>query len=234
MHNGEQVEVKMRMGVVGDGVEARGGVTPLIFQAAGRRGVEAMQPESLFDPVRAQAETDVLEGLRAQVKMLQVKVEMVRSEARAEGRAECVAEMTFAVEHERAAVVQACSTFAADRERYFTEVEGEVVRLALGIAARVLHREAQMDPLMLAGSVRVALERIAEQPGTILRVPTAAVSQWRLLFPDAAVVVVVGDDGLAVGDLVLESQVGRVELGVPVQLEEIEKGFFDLLQKRPS
>jgi flagellar assembly protein FliH len=233
MHSAERVDVKMRMGVVGDGTEGRGGVTPLVFQSATRRGGEPMQPETLFDPARAQAETDMLEGLRAQVKMLQAKVEMVRTEAKAEGRAECVAEMTFAVEHERAAVVQACSVFAMDRERYFTEVEGEVVRLALGIAARVLHREAQMDPLMLAASVRVALEKIADQPGTILRVPKASVAQWRMLFQDTAVVEVVGDDGLASGDLVLESQVGRVELGVPVQLEEIEKGFFDLLQKRP-
>jgi hypothetical protein len=27
---------------------------------------------------------------------------------------------------------------------------------------------------------------------------------------------------------------GRVELGVSVQLEEIEKGFFDLLQHKPA
>ena len=35
------------------------------------------------------------------------------------------------------------------------------------------------------------------------------------------------------GECVMETSVGRVELGVAVQLEEIEKGFFDLLQKRP-
>jgi flagellar assembly protein FliH len=28
--------------------------------------------------------------------------------------------------------------------------------------------------------------------------------------------------------------VGRVELGVAAQLEEIEKGFFDLLHQRPA
>jgi flagellar assembly protein FliH len=233
MHSANRVDVKMRMDVVGDGTEARSTVTPLIFQAAGRGGMETMQPETLFDPARAQAEADVTEGLRAQVKMLQAKVEMVRTESRAEGRAECAAEMNSMLEHERMAVVQACSAFAADRERYFTEVEGEVVRLALGIATRVLHREAQMDPLLLAASVRIALEKIADQPGTMLRVPAASVLQWRALFPDAAIAEVVGDEHMAAGDLVLESQVGRVELGVPVQLEEIEKGFFDLLQKRP-
>jgi flagellar assembly protein FliH len=39
--------------------------------------------------------------------------------------------------------------FRGARERYFAEVEQEVVKLALAIAARVLHREAQMDPLLL-------------------------------------------------------------------------------------
>jgi len=28
--------------------------------------------------------------------------------------------------------------------------------------------------------------------------------------------------------------VGKVELGVSAQLSEIERGFFDLLQKRPA
>ena len=36
------------------------------------------------------------------------------------------------------------------------------------------------------------------------------------------------------GECVLETSVGKVELGVSAQLEEIEKGFFDLLQQRPS
>jgi flagellar assembly protein FliH len=33
---------------------------------------------------------------------------------------------------------------------------------------------------------------------------------------------------------VLDTNVGRVELGVSAQLEEIERGFFDLMQQRPA
>jgi flagellar assembly protein FliH len=44
----------------------------------------------------------------------------------------------------------------------------------------------------------------------------------------------VGDERLGVGECVLETNVGRVELGVSAQLEEIERGFFDLLQQRPA
>jgi flagellar assembly protein FliH len=36
------------------------------------------------------------------------------------------------------------------------------------------------------------------------------------------------------GECVLETNIGRVELGVSAQLAEIEKGFFDLLQMRPA
>ena len=39
--------------------------------------------------------------------------------------------------------------------------------------------------------------------------------------------------GLERGECVLETKMGTVELGVQVQLEEIEKGFFDLLNHRP-
>lgn len=233
MHSAEHMDVKMHMGGMGEGSEMRVGVTPLIFQSA-RRNIEPIQPEAPFHSARAQADADLAEDLRAQVNILQAKVEMVRTEARSEGRAECAAEFSMALERERNAVVHACKAFAADRERYFSEVEGEVVRLALGIAARVLHREAKMDPLLLAASVRVALEKIADRPDTVLRVPMDAVEPWRALFAGSEMVEVAGDLNMASGDLVLESQVGRVELGVPVQLEEIEKGFFDLLQKRPS
>ena len=39
--------------------------------------------------------------------------------------------------------------FRKARQRYFTVVEEEVVKLALAIAARVLHREAKIDPMLL-------------------------------------------------------------------------------------
>ena len=58
---------------------------------------------------------------------------------------------------------------------------------------------------------------------------------WRELMQaeDASMVEVSGDSRLEAGECVLETSVGRVELGVEAQLEEIEKGFFDLLQQRP-
>jgi len=167
--------------------------------------------------------------LEAQAIEMQTKVEAARTESRAEARGEWEEELKSRVAEERERVSRVCDEFAGERRRYFADVETEVVRLALAIASRVLHREAKMDPLLLAGVVRVALEKIAEGSAAVLRVPADEVEMWRDVASS-----VVGDERMRAGECVLETSVGKVELGVSAQLEEIEKGFFDLLQQRPS
>ena len=106
----------------------------------------------------------------------------------------------------------------------------------MAIATRVLHRETVIDPMLLAGVVRVALEKLAGASDVVLRVPADTVERWRtgLLVNPEISIQIVADERMSVGDCVLETNVGKVEFGVSTQLEEIERGFFDLLQQRPS
>ena len=181
-------------------------------------------------------EVAALDGrLRSQAEQMSADMEMARNEARAEARLAWEQELEERIVGERTAVLKACEEFVRERARYFAGVEAEVVKLALAIAARVLHREAKLDPLLLTGVVRVALEKVAEDSATVLRVPVAAIEMWREIFvasPESSLQVV-GDERLAAGECVLDTNVGRVELGVSAQLEEIERGFFDLMQQRP-
>jgi len=174
--------------------------------------------------------------LELQSQQMQVQVEAARREARAEAREEWEEELEERVAVERTRVLRVCEEFERERARYFAGVEAEVVRLALAIAARVLHREVKLDPLMLAGVVRVALDKVAEDSGAVLRVPAAEMERWRGVFTTGAeaAVKLMGDERLVAGECVLETNVGKVEFGVSAQLEEIEKGFFDLLQQRPT
>jgi flagellar assembly protein FliH len=136
---------------------------------------------------------------------------------------------------EKIAVSAISVEFANERSRYFAAVEIEVVRLSLAIAARILHREAQIEPLILAGAVRVALEKIQGNSEGILRVPEMEVEAWRNRFSDVNMfLTVVSDQHVKPGNCLLETPVGTVNFGVQVQLAEIERGFFDLLQYRPS
>ncbi len=163
-------------------------------------------------------------------------LENARSEARAEARLEWQQELEANIAEERRAVLKIFAEFARDRAKYFAGVEAEVVKLALAIAARVLQREVKLDPLLLSGVVRVALEKVAEDSAMVLRVPVAVIAKWREVFagnPEGSLQVI-GDERLAAGECVLETNVGKVELGVSVQLEEIERGFFDLMEQRPA
>jgi flagellar assembly protein FliH len=188
-------------------------------------------------------EAEALDGrLRSQAEEISLDLKMARDlkmvgdEARAEARLEWEQELEERIVEERRVVLKACEEFVRERARYFAGVEAEVVKLALAIAARVLHRESTLDPLLLTGVVRVALEKVAEDSAMVLRVPVSTVEMWREVFvssPESSLQVV-GDERLSAGECVLDTNVGRVELGVSAQLEEIERGFFDLMQQRPA
>lgn len=131
----------------------------------------------------------------------------------------------------RAELAGLIETFAAERERYLRAVEAEVVKLSLAIAARILRRESELDPLLLTGAVRVALGQLAASTRVKLRVPAAQTDLWSeavALIPNLPLrPVVVGDEAMRAGDCIVETELGSVDIGVRAQLREIERGFFD-------
>jgi flagellar assembly protein FliH len=175
-------------------------------------------------------------SLQPQTEQISERIEIARSEATAEARLLWQAELEETIAEERTRLQRVEEEFRQQRTKYFAEVESEIVRLALAIAARVLHREAKFDPLLLTGVVKVALEKVAKDSSVVLRVPVSEVEKWQEVFASnqESALKLVGDERLGAGECVLETNVGRVELGVSAQLEEIERGFFDLLQQRPA
>jgi flagellar assembly protein FliH len=122
-------------------------------------------------------------------------------------------------------------SFAQERDRYLHEVEKEVVKLALAVAARILRREAQMDPLLLTGAVRAAMGQLAGSTEVRLCVPAGDLKLWTdalSLIPNLALKPsVIAAEGMRLGDCILETSLGSVDLGIRSQLGEIERGFFD-------
>jgi flagellar assembly protein FliH len=154
-----------------------------------------------------------------------------RASGREEQRKAVAAEQAAARAREKRQLAALAENFALERDRYLQAVEQEVVRLALAVAARILRREAQMDPLLLTGAVRVALGQLSASTQVRLRVPSGDLPLWTeaiALLPNPAVKpVVVGDEGLRLGECLIETDLGSVDLGVRSQLGEIERGFFD-------
>jgi flagellar assembly protein FliH len=137
----------------------------------------------------------------------------------------------------RSTVVTAISGFEAQRTEYFARVESEIVQLALAIAAKILHREAQVDPMLVATLVRMAVEKMREGSKVMVRVSPLNVPQWKAYLKNhssVARVEVVEDEELNQNDCLLVTELGTTNFGLDSQLKEVEQGFFDLLALRPA
>jgi len=121
--------------------------------------------------------------------------------------------------------------FAEEHERYLHAVEHEVVKLALAVAARIMRREAMMDPLLLTGAVRVALGQLSGSGEVRLKVPLGELDLWTdaiAHLPNLALKpAVIAGEGMRLGECEIETTFGTVDLGIRSQLLELERGFFD-------
>lgn len=139
---------------------------------------------------------------------------------------------------EKANLSAALAQFARDRSTYFEKVEPEVVQLALSIARKILHREAQTNPMLLAGVVRVALEQIDGATRVQLHVHPQNSAAWRQFLATqlepANLPEIIEDPSQPVDQCTLETAMGSTSIGLEIQLKEIEQGFTDLLAARPG
>jgi len=153
-----------------------------------------------------------------------------------ETRAKKVFEQSLSAE--RAAIAKALEDFKLQRASYFSRIEPEVVQLALSIARKILHREAQMDPLLLAGMVHVALEKVDQGTRIRLRAHPDEIHFWNRHFSESGASStspeIIGDATLQHGECALETEIGSTNICLDTQLKEIEQGFFDLLEQRPA
>jgi flagellar assembly protein FliH len=155
----------------------------------------------------------------------------------ADGEARVRAAFEKSLADVRGEISLALRQFTAQRETYFSRVELEVVQLALSIARKILHREAKIDPLLLTGVVRVALESLNDGTQVRMRTNPDEIRFWREYFSQATDISptpeLIGDSSLSSGSCALETDMGNTLVSFEAQLKEIEQGFLDLLDRRP-
>jgi len=162
-------------------------------------------------------------------------LELGRAEGSREGREEAIRQLHAGVEGERnrlaAQTAAMLKSFAEARNGYIHRLEQESARLALAIAARILRREAQTDPLLLTGAVRVALGQLSATTAVRLRVPAADLELWSEALahlPNLAIrPELIGDPLLNPGDCCMETELGSANLGLDAQLDTLDRGFFE-------
>lgn len=124
---------------------------------------------------------------------------------------------------------------ATVRHKYIADSEEKVVRLAIAIARRILHREMQVDPLALQGLLHAALEQseLREVQKILLNPQDYAALQpylTKLNLPPR--VEIAAEASLERGALLIESSSGTLDASVDSQLDEVERGFIDMLGRK--
>lgn len=167
---------------------------------------------------------------------LSQRIAQARADAAAEVAARMNVEMEKRLTEQAEKIKSAIDSFAEERQSYFSRVESDVVHLALAISGKILHREAQVEPLLIATLIRIAVNKLHDGSCVNVRVCTMDVERFSQFFAhssNGSTVNVVEDMHLAAGDCILETDLGSANFGIEAQLKEVEQGFFDLLAQRP-
>jgi len=189
------------------------------------------QPVPVVEEVRHQSPQELLEADIA------ARIAHARAESANEVEQRLRKEYEQKLNAAREPIATMIANFEEQRSHYYAQVEMEIVQLALSIAAKILHREAQVDPMLLSALVRLAVERMREGSSVTVRVAPGKAENWRQYFAQTSSkshVEVAEDPQLSDHDCMLDTELGSANFGLDSQLKEVERGFFDLLALRPN
>ena len=187
----------------------------------------------------ATAAEPVQEDLAARMKRLEQDCERRVREARAAamregeaaGRSGAAAELQPVIER----LSRSIDELARLRPQLRRNAEGDMVKLSLAIARRVLRRELAIDPDALHGLVLAALEKLQGQEICRVKVHpslSAAVSACLRASAAGQEIEIAPDPSREPGAVVFETRRGNLDASVESQLQEIERGLADRLRKQ--
>lgn len=179
--------------------------------------------------------TVLLERVNELERTMDQRVAEARDAAYREAELKTRTQVTAQVEPLMEKLARSIHELSELRSKLRHQAEGDLIKLSLAIAKKVVHRELSTDPESLAGLVRVAMEKIRFQE--ILRVRVhpqhqPIVQQLVTRLSGGVPLTVLADNRLPLGGVVVETTRGEFDSSVDVQLREIERGLTDRLAAR--
>ena len=168
------------------------------------------------------------------MKEMRARVEQARSEAFEEGRDAGLQASRMELQAPLERLAASLDELAQCRARFRKETEREIVSLALEVARRILRRELSVDPEAVLGLVRAALESVSLREVLEVRVhPTHAAAVRTFLHSTGApeAIEIVPDAHLEPGSVLAETRRGGFDASAQSQLDEIGRGFADLMER---
>jgi len=207
------------------------GTSPVVVSHVGSFPYAGTRPAGNHpgEPVEDLPEARVHELERQLEKSSREAFQNGMRQGEAEGRKQAVAQL----EGELQRLGRTVAEMAGLRHAIRREAEEELVRLALAIARRILHRELTVDPGALTGLVKAALEKIEIRDTYRVRTHpehVAAVTRCLAQIGAPQKIEVLPDTSLEKGSAIFETGRGSLDASVETQLAEIQRGLVDLLE----
>jgi flagellar assembly protein FliH len=118
---------------------------------------------------------------------------------------------------------------AALRADLLHRSERDLVRVALLIAERVLHREVSLDRELILAMAHIAIDRLGNRASATIRLhPSdhAALMAVPRSQPFTGAVEIVADPSVSRGGCLVQSDFGLIDLGVEAQLKEVSRAML--------
>jgi len=196
---------------------------------------EPSQPEEPPIPAPSAAE---IEALKMRIAQLEQTVIDTEADAYARGRREAEEEAhdryNASMQATAERLTQATLELAALRPGLCKQAEGDVLKLCVAIARRVLYREINIDPAVLQALVQISLDRIGKQEDVRVRVSPAISEAVRMMLGNQTgrPIEVTADKTLEPGSIIFDTTRGQLDASINSQLDEIERGLIDRLESR--
>ncbi len=124
------------------------------------------------------------------------------------------------------------------RPQIYARVEREVVKLAIEVAKKIVHREIQVDHDIIQTLVRVALSHVAEKSAVTVHLHPvdygfllehrAELTQGN---DDGRDIVLLADKSIDRGGCLIETECGEIDARIEEEFRELERSFFEGARK---
>ncbi|TAM61608.1 hypothetical protein EPN52_02255 [bacterium] len=189
-----------------------------VIQEARERGA------AMVEEARARSEALIDETAQAAAALREQARISGHDEGLREGRRTAQEELAQAAAALRGIVESA----REQRRAVIAAAEPEIVRLALLVAQRVIHREIEGDPRVVVDVARAAIAHLSDKETMVVRVNPGDLEIVRAareeLFPgDARPIRFVGDLRVDRGGVVIDTEAGSVDAKIEHQLQEARR-----------
>jgi flagellar assembly protein FliH len=113
-----------------------------------------------------------------------------------------------------------------------TQVEREVVKLAVEVAKKIVYREIRIDPAIIQTLVRVALSHVAEKSAVTIHLNPIDYAYLHKLRPELAQsegrdVAYLADNSIGQGGCLIQTECGDIDARIEEKFREVENTFFE-------